>query len=102
MHARAVDPVLHQIGQCELAVNMGVPVLQAYALAMLRNAKRAWTNKPTYTGRLQKAIREYKSHDGDIRPLPITVEARLSFEEAFGMPLWEQLWYERLFETVTF
>lgn len=102
MHARAVDPVLHQIGQCELAVNMGVPVLQAYALAMLRNAKRAWTTKPTYTGRLQKAMREYKAHAGDVRPLPVTTEARLSFEEAFGMPLWEQLWYERLFETVTF
>lgn len=101
-HPKAIDAVLNQIGHCELAVNMGVPVLQAYAQAMMRNARYTPSAKPTYTGRMLKAMREHKAHGGDIRPLPITTEARLSFEQAFGMPVWEQLWYERLFLKVKF
>lgn len=103
-HPKAVDKVLRQIGSCELAINMGVPVLQAYALAMLRNSKAAAGQvvRPTYTGRIWKAQREFKAHGGEVTPLPITNAARLSFEQAFGMPTWEQEEMERRLERVVF
>lgn len=101
-HKSGVNKVLRQIGQCELAINMGVPVLQAYALAMLRNAGDPTDCKPTYSGRIFKAQREWKAHGGIVTPLPITDRARATFEEAFGIEVWEQLWLERVLEKVVF
>lgn len=96
-HLSAVDKVLNQIGRCELAINMGVPVLQEFALAMLRNSGDADTStlKPTFSGRIFKAQREWKSHGGIVKPLAITDRARETFEEAFGIQVWEQLWLEQ-------
>lgn len=101
-HPKSINKVLAQIGRCELAINMGVPVLQAFALAMLRNAGDATSSTPVPCGRTFKAVREWKAHGGKVTPLTITDEARESFEAAFGIPIWEQLWYERLFSTVEF
>lgn len=101
-HLSAVDKVLGQIGRCELAINMGVPMLQAFALAMLRNAKEEVSVRPTFTGRIYKAQREWKAHGGVVQPLEITSRARESFEEAFGITAWEQEVFERQMATVTF
>lgn len=103
-HLSAVDKVLNQIGRCELAINMGVPVLQEFALAMLRNSGDAESSNmtPTFSGRIFKAQREWKSHGGIVKPLAITDRARETFEEAFGIPVWEQLWLERQLRAVTF
>lgn len=80
------------IGYCELALNMGVPVLQEFALTVL-----SWgTELPAniqMTGRVVKAMREERRHP--IQPLPITSEARLSFEEATGIGPIEQRSYEQ-------
>nr|QJI53485.1 MAG: RNA-dependent RNA polymerase [Riboviria sp.] len=75
------------IGYCELALNMGCPVLQEFALTVL-----SWgTNLPKNlqaTGRTIKAMREERHHP--ICPLPITSDARLSFELATGIGVEEQ------------
>lgn len=103
-HPKAVDKVLAQIGRCELAINMGVPVLQEFALAMLRNAKceDGARSTPTFSGRIYKAQKEWKSHGGIVKALAITDRARESFQEAFGIEVWEQLWLESILRAVSF
>lgn len=86
-----VPKYLYLIGYCELAINMGVPMLQDFALTVL-----SWgTQMPKViqmSGRVVKAMREEKAHP--IMPLPITSEARLHFWDAFGIPPVEQLAFE--------
>uniref|UniRef100_A0AAU7YFW8 RNA-directed RNA polymerase n=1 Tax=Juruaca virus TaxID=3229021 RepID=A0AAU7YFW8_9VIRU len=89
-HPKSIGPLLRQIGLCELAIHCGVPILQEFALAMLRNAGNAQIHKIQPSGRLIKAKRELYAHGGKIDPLPITMDARLDFEEAFGIETWEQ------------
>lgn len=102
-HLSAVNKVLATVGRCELAINMGVPVLQAYAQSMIRNAGEVPPRHAVnFSGRVFKAQREWRAHGGVVEPLPITMEARLAFEEAFDMPLDEQLRLERLFATVVY
>lgn len=76
MHPSAINKQLGQIGQCELAINMGVPVLQEFALAMLRCSGGAVAERPIVTGRTFKAQREWKAHGGVVTPLAITDDAR--------------------------
>lgn len=102
-HPAGVDKVLAQIGSCELAINMGIPMLQSFALAMLRNAGSATPAPATnYTGRIFKAQREFKAHRGDIRPLPITTEARVAFAEAFGIEPDAQIRFEQHMDRIIF
>lgn len=101
-HPSGVNKVLGQIGLCELAINMGVPVLQEYALAMIRNAGGETPKRLTYTGRVFKAQREFKAHGGIVTPLPVTAEARETFEQAFGMTWLEQEALERHLREVVF
>lgn len=82
-----IPKYLALIGYCELALNMGVPILQEFALMVLSWGSTLPQNLQM-TGRLIKALREEKVRT--IRPLPITPEARYSFEVAFGIPPEEQ------------
>lgn len=82
-----VPKYLALIGYCELALNVGVPVLQEFALTILSWGSQL-PRKVNTTGRVIKAIREERDHS--IRPVQITPEARLSFEVAFGIPPEEQ------------
>lgn len=102
-HPKSIPAVLQQIGLCELAITMGVPMLQSFAQAMIRNAGGV-TPKPdtNYTGRIFKAQREFKSHRGVIKPLPITLEARADFADAFGIEPEDQVRFELQMETVVF
>lgn len=82
-----VPKYLALIGYCELALNMGTPILQEFATTIL-----SWgTTLPRrvqLTGRAIKAIKEEREHP--IMPIRITSQARLSFEEATGIPPEEQ------------
>nr|QUS52810.1 hypothetical protein 2 [Mute swan feces associated tombus-like virus 6] len=82
-----VPKYLALIGYCELALNMGVPVLQEWACMILSWGSVLPRNIPV-TGRVIKALREERQHP--IVPLQITDEARLSFWDAFGIPPVEQ------------
>lgn len=82
-----VPHYLALIGYCELALNIGVPILQEFALTTLswgdRLPKRVLTS-----GRTIKALREERAHP--VRPSYITPEARFTFWEATGIDPTEQ------------
>lgn len=106
--------LLSSLGLCELILNLGVPVLQEYALALIRSSEGA---KPYATGDFLnsslaiRAIRESRNfpcsvfdreqrkfhvkHLQKLRPAQISHEARRSFEEAFGLSIEVQLSMEK-------
>lgn len=95
------------IGLCELILNHGVPVLQAFALAIMRNAntdKQILLLKSEQLGyRVYKEIG--KSRAGKIpkyQPLPIADSTRLSFAKAFGISIDQQMWYENYLDQWSF
>lgn len=95
-NAKFLPRYFQLIGDCELALNMGVPVLQSYALMLQSWGKPGPCNIPL-EGRMFDAIREFKSHE-EIRPMPITPQARLDFEAAWGIDPVEQRALEGMFE----
>jgi len=104
MHCRA--RLLQTIGLCELVLNQGVPVLQEYALALLRNAGDAKPLSPTATTLWHRVRHEIKALNlkqiTKVNPAEITVEARVSFEEAFGVDVTMQLHMEEALRAWTF
>lgn len=97
--------VLRAIGLCELVLNLGVPVLQSFACAILRNVGRPLDLHLASDGLRARAQRELKALGVDaasVSPRLITEEARSSFAVAFDCPIDEQLYYERFFNTWTF
>nr|QUS52807.1 hypothetical protein 2 [Mute swan feces associated tombus-like virus 6] len=86
-----VPRYLALIGYCELALNMGVPILQEFACTTLSWGTVLPRNLQM-SGRLVKAMREEREHP--IYPLPITDDARYSFWEATGISPTEQRAYE--------
>jgi hypothetical protein len=89
--------VLRAIGLCELVLNLGVPVLQEFALAILRNVGRPVKLDLASDGLRARVIRELRSIGcsiENVKPQPIKEVARLSFAVAFGLPVDEQLYLE--------
>lgn len=102
--------LLSSLGLCELILNLGVPILQSYALALIRSSEDA---KPFASGDFLnsslaiRAIRESKQvcpsvfdrdlkrfhvkHLLKLKPVEITREARVSFSLAFNMTIDEQV-----------
>lgn len=94
--------MLATVGVCELILNLGVPVLQSYSLALIRNAGNAKIyEKGDYfqssvAQRAKKELRVFGlKHITKLKPGPITMEARLSFEAAFNIPIEMQLVMEK-------
>lgn len=92
--------LVNTIGLTELILNAGVPVLQEYALALMRNAAcpdvLPWQEVESYHWRLSRELRLFNLRQLEkIEPRAITPEARLSFAEAFGIPPDEQEAMER-------
>lgn len=90
-----VRPMLGLVGTCELALARGIPVLQAFAAALVRMSHgKIATFEHLDEGLAFRVKRECGSFD-DVAQLAKTTEisdeARLVFEEAFGTPDWEQL-----------
>lgn len=95
-----VPKYLSLIGHCELALGMGVPVHQAFAL-MVRSWGRGMPKNEIMSGRIMKAIKEVKSHGGWIHPVHITAKARADFHDAMGIHPYEQIALERAFEALS-
>lgn len=98
-HGRA--RLLATIGLCELILNIGVPVLQEYSLALLRSAgdSRPYTDGEFFTLPMalwaQRELRVFGlKHIARLKPQAITDEARVSFATAFGISVDEQLLME--------
>jgi hypothetical protein len=93
--------LLSTIGLCELILNLGVPVLQEYALAMIRSSEGflPYESGDFYNSAIAlRAKREMKlfhlKHVAKLNPSPIAYCARVSFAKAFGISIDQQLIYE--------
>lgn len=103
-HVRAY---VNTLGHCELILSLGVPVLQEYAIALMRNAHTnelvAIEENDSVTYRTYRELRRFNLKEiTKIDPKPISVEARLSFERAFGVPIDLQYTYESMLQDWTF
>jgi DNA-binding transcriptional regulator YhcF (GntR family) len=80
---------LRSVGECELSINRGVPVLQSFAKFLIRCSDRSITLRDVdMTNR--KSSRDY-SH-------VITEDARRSFAKAFHMSIGQQIDFENYFD----
>jgi hypothetical protein len=94
--------VMKSIAQCELVLNRGVPVLQTYAENLLRVLKEvAFAKLPPDSTLHRRATLEAGANWSTTRGIPITSEARISFEKAWGWPLEAQLLAEDTFSRIT-
>jgi hypothetical protein len=82
------------VGLCEMACNVGVPVLQDYAEMLFRSAGRYSTNEYKQLCHIRGGVEFTQS-------APIDEQARLSFFLAFGMPPDQQIALESLFRRTT-
>lgn len=95
-----VAKLMRMIGECELALSAGVPVLDAYAKALLRCTPGVKPLNDPQSGLWMKASREIRWMRG--KPLPIVdTEARISFNRAYGIDGTLQLAYESWFDSLT-
>lgn len=99
--------LLHSIGLCELVLSLGVPVLQQFALAILRNCGSGVGLEldpgSSIMCRVQRELRTLGVKQLQrLDPQPIQDCARVSFERAFGMEVNRQIQLEQWLETWTF
>lgn len=93
------------LGQCELMLNVGVPVLQEYAFALLRNANGADPRYDKGSGEWFRCLREfrlYRKLDSDHYDTEISDAARLTFSIAFGIDVESQIMMETALRSWTF
>jgi len=85
------------VAQCELSLALGVPVLQAAALSVLKQVADAG-EAPV------DALAEYFVMGarlvGEDSVVDVSWETRLSFERAFGLSPFDQLLWEQSFDGV--
>jgi hypothetical protein len=97
--------LINSVGHCELVLNAGVPVLQAYAQMCIRNSGTSEILKfdtvDEYYHRIQRELRGMNMTLDDVRAREVTFEARCSFERAFGITVDDQLELEEWFENLT-
>jgi len=96
---RMVRPMMGLVGSCELAMSRGVPILQPFAEAVLRNSRgkraKATTIDPGVIMRVRAELGSFEEAY-DNKSLPITQSARMSFARTFGVEIWEQLAIESI------
>lgn len=87
LNAKGRKTYLRGLAECECILNKGVPVLTAYSEALLRNAGCGKTTFDTTSGEYFRYVRELRAVKSVEEFVPITMEARLSFEAAFNIPV---------------
>jgi len=87
-YLRVLDRYLAGVGLCELAVNVGVPMLQAWSVFLILQSH---FNKPL--GCVDKIPARLSMNT--ITIADVTPEARADFAVAFGIQPYEQLRFER-------
>jgi len=78
------------LAECELILNLGVPVLQEYALALARNSSGAKVRHDDSSGEWFRYLREsklYRKAASGVHSDEITDDARLTFAQAFGIDI---------------
>jgi hypothetical protein len=82
------------VSRCELSLNRGVPVLQAFALSVLKST--ADEREPSADWFLDYYVQgAWLAGERDV--IPVSREARISFEKAFGISPEDQVALERSF-----
>lgn len=100
MHSPAARRALaNTIGLGEGHMNKGVPILQEYAMALIRNAATSRQVKLAHNDSLMYKVRHEIGKSSlsqlpRLDPTPISDDTRLSFSLAFGITVDEQLSYE--------
>lgn len=89
---------LHNLGQCELALNRGVPVLQEYAQMLIRLHPK--TNNKDYSDEYLYRRKQAVSL-GKQQPEKVTIDARCQFEDVFNIDITMQLRLETRFKAMT-
>lgn len=98
--------LVKSIGQAELSLNVGVPVLQEFSYMLFRSGQ-AFQNKSSknYNKFTQLGSFRYENTlvQGwtKVKPVDIVSSSRSSFEEAFGWSIDYQLYLEDLFRRTT-
>jgi hypothetical protein len=97
---RSRRALANTIGLGEAHINQGVPVLQAFAHAIIRNAATTRQVKLDHNDSLLYKVRHELGKSQlqlipTIKAGPITDDARLSFSRAFDISITQQLEYER-------
>lgn len=87
-HRRCLDKLLSASGLCELACNQGIPILQEFALFLLRSGN---FSKPLQSIDKIPACRSRNV----VRILKIKSETRDQFSRAFGIDPWQQIQIEQ-------
>jgi hypothetical protein len=100
--------LIYTIGCCELVLSLGVPVLQEFALFIMRSAGTDemvdLDPNSSIMARVRRELRDYHTrHLRKFKPVKhITAATRASFEKAFGIPVAQQMFLEDWFRTRTF
>jgi len=119
--------LVNTIGMAEMVLNLGIPIMQSYAMALTRNAsgggvgwnvlrarnadarRRLQQDHVTLTAsdpmyfRVHQELRAMNMRQLErLDPQPITDEARISFHRAFGITVEEQLEMEQFLDSWTF
>lgn len=94
--------LLKAIAECELVLNLGIPVLQSFALMLLRNLQGvkplSMESDSAIMSRVRRELRLYNVSITNIKPQEVTEVARESFARAFGISPAEQLAVEARLE----
>lgn len=93
---------LRGLAECECILNKGVPVLQAFSEALLRNTGKGKLAHDTSSGEYFRYMRELKEIRSVSEVVPITDEARVSFSKAFGIDVTHQYLLEHSLQQWTF
>ncbi len=89
-----VRPMMGLIGRCELALNAGIPILQAFSEALIRMSRGKEAPMVNLDSGLAYRIRIEQEQVQSSRA--ITTIARYAFERTYGVPIWEQEAIEQL------
>lgn len=97
--------LINSVGHCELVLNLGVPVLQAFGEMLIRLSGTTELLKfdtvDEYYHRICKELKSMNVPLEEVKGRDITFEARCSFERAFGITVDDQLELEEWFKTLS-
>lgn len=96
--------LIYSIGTCELVLNLGVPILQEFSLAIRRNASGKWNDNLIGEAviRFGRELKGLKMTLVDVEPVCVTNVARDDFALAFGLSVDRQLAIEKALRNWTF
>jgi len=104
---KARSKLVNTVGLAELILNMGIPVLQSYAIALMRNSLTdEFLKMDSIDSMYYRVHNELKSFNmkqlAKRDPQPITDTARHSFFLAYGVPAHKQIQMEEMLDSWEF